>query len=122
VTNTLGPLPLQPCGYYQLKRFAATRNEALKLSFVEDATEYRMTDDAYVRLQRCVALRADELLGLTAATPLLRPLLCPRIGAAAPSTLCRRTCAPTSSRATRKWTSATSARVRACGGDCPIQQ
>ena len=46
------PTSTQPCGYYQLKRFAATRNEALKLSFVEDATEYRLTDDAAVRLQR----------------------------------------------------------------------
>ncbi len=44
----------QVCGYYQLKRFAATCNEALKLSFVEDATEYRCSEDPQVRLARYV--------------------------------------------------------------------
>ncbi len=42
----------QVCGYYQLKRFAATCEEAVKLSFVEDATEYRLIDDPRRRLQR----------------------------------------------------------------------
>ena len=46
------PLSPQPCGYYQLKRFAATRNDALKMSFVEDASEYRLTEDAVVRQAR----------------------------------------------------------------------
>jgi hypothetical protein len=42
----------QVCGYYQLKRFAATCEEAVKLSFIEDATEYRLIDDPRRRLQR----------------------------------------------------------------------
>ncbi len=42
----------QPCGYYQLKRFAATCDDAIKLSFVEDATEYRMIEDGARRLER----------------------------------------------------------------------
>ena len=42
-------MTLQTCGYYQLKRFAATRNEATMLSFVEDATEYRLTGDESLR-------------------------------------------------------------------------
>jgi hypothetical protein len=42
----------QPAGYYQLKRFAATCDEAVKLSFIEDATEYRMIEDGRRRLQR----------------------------------------------------------------------
>lgn len=42
----------QPCGYYQLKRFAATCDEASKLSFIEDASEYRLTDDPRLRARR----------------------------------------------------------------------
>ncbi len=42
----------QVCGYYQLKRFAATCDEAIKLSFIEDATEYRLIDDGARRLAR----------------------------------------------------------------------
>ncbi len=42
----------QPCGYYQLKRFAATIDQAAKLSFVEDATEYRLIEDAGKRAER----------------------------------------------------------------------
>jgi len=42
----------QPCGYYQLKRFAAMRGQAARLSFVEDATEYRLTDDPALRAAR----------------------------------------------------------------------
>lgn len=42
----------QVCGYFQLKRFAATCGEALKLSFIEDATEYRISEDPQVRLTR----------------------------------------------------------------------
>jgi hypothetical protein len=42
----------QSCGYYQLKRFAATCDEAIKLSFIEDATEYRLIDDGARRMQR----------------------------------------------------------------------
>ena len=42
----------QTAGYYQLKRFAATCDEAVKLSFVEDATEYRLIDDPHLRLHR----------------------------------------------------------------------
>jgi hypothetical protein len=42
----------QPCGYYQLKRFAATCGEAFKLSFIEDITEYRLTDDELLRYER----------------------------------------------------------------------
>lgn len=42
----------QVCGYYQLKRFAATCDEAIKLSFIEDATEYRLIDDGPRRLAR----------------------------------------------------------------------
>jgi hypothetical protein len=44
----------QTCGYYQLKRFAATCDDALKLSFIEDATEYRLIDSGRRRQQRCV--------------------------------------------------------------------
>jgi len=46
----------QSLGYYQLKRFAATRSDAAKLSFVEDATEYRLIDCPQRRLQRAKAL------------------------------------------------------------------
>lgn len=42
----------QPCGYYQLKRFAATCDEVQKLLLIEDISEYRMTDDPALRLQR----------------------------------------------------------------------
>lgn len=44
----------QPCGYYQLKRFAAAREQALSLSFVEDAAEFRRTPtrEPALRLQR----------------------------------------------------------------------
>ncbi len=42
----------QACGYYQLKRFAATCGEALKLSFIEDATECRLIENGARRLQR----------------------------------------------------------------------
>ncbi len=48
----------QPCGYYQLKRFAASwgggarGGEALKLSLLEDFVEYRLTEDALLRLSR----------------------------------------------------------------------
>lgn len=42
----------QTAGYYQLKRFAATCEDALKLSFLEDAAEYRLTDDPLLRLNR----------------------------------------------------------------------
>lgn len=48
----------QSCGYYQLKRFAATRGDAAKLSLVEDATEYRLIDCPQRRLQRAKALLA----------------------------------------------------------------
>ena len=44
----------QTMGYYQLKRFAATCGEADKLSFVEDASEYRLLDDQALRLTRWV--------------------------------------------------------------------
>jgi hypothetical protein len=44
----------QTCGYYQLKRFSATCNEAVKLSFIEDVTEYRLTEDPALRLMRWV--------------------------------------------------------------------
>jgi hypothetical protein len=45
----------QTCGFYQLKRFAATCGTALLLSFIEDVTEYRMADDAASRVLRCVS-------------------------------------------------------------------
>ena len=48
----------QSCGYYQLKRFSATRGDAAKLSLVEDATEYRLIDCPHRRLQRAKALLA----------------------------------------------------------------
>jgi hypothetical protein len=44
----------QTCGYYQLKRFSATCDEAVKLSFIEDVTEYRLTEDPALRLMRWV--------------------------------------------------------------------
>lgn len=42
----------QPCGYYQMKRLAAASGSASLLSFVEDATEYRLTREPGVRLAR----------------------------------------------------------------------
>ena len=44
----------QVCGYYQFKRYAATCDEAIKLSFIEDATEYRLIEDGERRLIRYV--------------------------------------------------------------------
>ena len=42
----------QPCGYFQLQRFASTVGESEKLTFIEAATEYRLTDDSVSRLGR----------------------------------------------------------------------
>ena len=48
----------QSCGYYQLKRFAATHGEAVKLSFIEDATEFRLLECGRRRMQRALAIVA----------------------------------------------------------------
>lgn len=53
----------QTCGYYQLKRFAATCDEAIKLSFIEDATEFRLIDNGHRRLQRYVRIELPRLCG-----------------------------------------------------------
>lgn len=44
----------QPCGYYQLKRWARSIGEEAKLDFLERVTEYRLTGDPVMRLARCV--------------------------------------------------------------------
>lgn len=61
----------QPCGYFQLKRFAAMRGQAARLSFVEDATEYRLTDDPALRAARYVAAadQGAEQAGQTTRAP-----------------------------------------------------
>lgn len=63
----------QVCGYYQFKRFAATCDEAIKLSFIEDATEYRLIEDGERRLVRFVInffFKYIFGLGETSKTPL----------------------------------------------------
>ena len=62
----------QGCGYYQLKRFAATRGEALRLSFIEDATEVRLLDCGRRRLLRSRAILAaySDAVLFDADTPL----------------------------------------------------
>lgn len=43
---------VQPCGYYALQLYLANEQEKNVLSFVEDATAYRLSEDSGSRLQR----------------------------------------------------------------------